>query len=191
MNRRCREEPGCGEAFPDIVGDLRAVMKNLEDAPEIAVSHPRLGERRSLTITPRRLSRSPLRGLLYAPELVSLLPLALADARRGYFDPFVTQAFYLGDEQRDAISLGLFLSLVCSEDVPRITDAEVDAQTKGHDPVRRDDPIVPGRLPRLADGTDARGSRRAGEGQRARARAQWTARSGDARRAGRSTFSST
>ncbi|HHH27488.1 MAG TPA: alpha/beta fold hydrolase, partial [Polyangiaceae bacterium] len=130
MNQRCREEPACAEAFPDIVGDLRAVLAALAEEPAVTVSHPRRGTRTTVTLSPDGFTQA-LRGLLYAPELVSLLPLALSDARRGYFDPFVTQAFYLGDEQRDAISLGLFLTLVCSEDVPRITDAETAAQTKG------------------------------------------------------------
>lgn len=130
MNERCRDEPACADAFVDIVGDLRAVLARLADDPEVTVSHPRRGTRTTLSITPDGFTQA-LRGLLYAPELVSLLPLALADARRGYFDPFVGQAFYLGDEQQDAISLGLFLTIVCSEDVPRITDAEVADQTKG------------------------------------------------------------
>lgn len=130
MNQRCQDEPACAAAFPDILADLRAVLAKLEEDPEVAVSHPRHGTRTTITITPGGFTQA-LRGLLYAPELVSLLPLALADARRGHFDPFVTQAFYLGDEQQDAISLGLFLTLVCREDVPRITDAEVAEQTKG------------------------------------------------------------
>ncbi|MEQ9324881.1 MAG: alpha/beta hydrolase, partial [Polyangiaceae bacterium] len=130
MNERCRGEPACAKAVVAIVGDLRGVLARLADDPEVTVSHPRLGTRTTVSITPDGFTQA-LRGLLYAPELVSLLPLALADARRGYFDPFVAQAFYLGDEQQDAISLGLFLTLVCSEDVPRITDAEVAEQSKG------------------------------------------------------------
>jgi pimeloyl-ACP methyl ester carboxylesterase len=130
MNERCKKDASCHEAFGDLEVALDAVLSELDEAPVLTVRHPRLGHPVELRLTRDGFTQA-LRGLLYAPELVALLPLAISEAREGHFDPFVTQAYYLGDEQRDAISLGLFLSIVCSEDVPRISDAEVAAQTKG------------------------------------------------------------
>jgi pimeloyl-ACP methyl ester carboxylesterase len=129
MTERCKGLPACAKSFPDIAGDLRAVMARLEEDPEVTVNHPRTGERITIAIPPESFIQS-LRGLLYAPELVMLLPLALAEAKKNNFDPFVAQANYLGDGQLDAMSLGLFLTIVCSEDMPRIDDAETAAQTK-------------------------------------------------------------
>ncbi|MEZ4447358.1 MAG: alpha/beta hydrolase [Polyangiaceae bacterium] len=126
--KRCQEDAGCRQAFADPRADLEAVLARLAQDPRVTVTHPRRGGRVSFDL-PRDGFTQALRGLLYSAELSSLLPLALADARRGAFDGFVAQTSYFGSAMDGQISMGLFLSVVCSEDVARISDEEVAAQT--------------------------------------------------------------
>ena len=67
---------------------------------------------------------------LYLPELSSLLPFAITAARRGDFNPLLAQNFEFTDEMSENFSLGMHLSVLCAEDVPRITQAELGALSK-------------------------------------------------------------
>jgi pimeloyl-ACP methyl ester carboxylesterase len=127
--QRCAAEASCVEAFPDLPGDLTTVLARLgDDGREIQLRHPRTGESLRLTITRDSFAQA-LRGLLYSPELLAVLPHALHRAAAGDFEPFVAQTSSLADASQDAMSLGLFLSVVCSEDVPRIEQAALESAT--------------------------------------------------------------
>jgi pimeloyl-ACP methyl ester carboxylesterase len=61
---------------------------------------------------------------LYLPELQAQLPGALSEARRGNSGPLSALSSLFGDQADDKNSMGMRLSVVCAEDVPRITEAE-------------------------------------------------------------------
>ena len=62
--------------------------------------------------------------MLYDPDVVSLLPLVLQRAAGGDFDPFIALGVTFSGGLADSISLGMFLSIVCAEDLPFISAAE-------------------------------------------------------------------
>ncbi len=121
----CAADESCRAAFPDARRTLDAHLERLEEAPaNVEALHPRTGEPVHIT-----MHRDPfavaLRGLLYAPELAALVPLTIFEVSKGRYGAFIAQAAALGEPAQEEMSFGLFLSVVCAEDVPRIEDAAV------------------------------------------------------------------
>ncbi len=124
----CAAHPACAEAFGELRANLRAVATL--PAREVTVTHPRTGAPETLQLSGRALAGG-MRGMLYAPELAALLPLAITAAAREDFDPLVAQAALLGDGMGGSLSEGLFLSVVCAEDVPYITEQRAAQESAG------------------------------------------------------------
>jgi pimeloyl-ACP methyl ester carboxylesterase len=126
--RACSEETSCRDRFGALAP---RVQKALDGLPrKVVLRDPREGDRLELTLT-RAVVASALRGLLYSPELMALLPLTLEQAEAGEFQSLIAQAALLGESGEEGLSLGLMLSVVCSEDVARIGDDEVLRETAG------------------------------------------------------------
>lgn len=127
----CAGSASCRTAFPDPRGDLERLLARLETTPaRVEVEHPRTGEPTELTIT-RHTFAGALRGILYVPELAALLPLAVERALAGDYRPFVAAATAFAEGIKDQMSTGMFLSVVCAEDVPRIAEDAVARETDG------------------------------------------------------------
>ena len=67
---------------------------------------------------------------LYAPEIASLLPFAITRAAGGDFNPLLAQNLEFTNRLEKNLSVGMHLSVVCSEDVPRITPADLAATSR-------------------------------------------------------------
>src|SRR5262249_44414150 len=72
-----------------------------------------------------------VRMMLYQPEFSRWLPLLLHQAAAGEFSMFATVAFQSFRGIEDQIARGMYFSVVCGEDAPFITDAEVARETAG------------------------------------------------------------
>lgn len=119
----CELESACSTAFPDLHADLAAALDRLRDGPvvvEIAV-----GDGTSTATVPFSLGDFgyAIRGMLYSSRETAFLPAYLhAAATTGNFRAFA-QIYYrrsasLGGE----LANGMYLSVICAEDVPFITD---------------------------------------------------------------------
>jgi pimeloyl-ACP methyl ester carboxylesterase len=64
---------------------------------------------------------------LYVAELASLLPFGIASAAHGDFNPLLAQNLEFADDVSENLSLGMHLSVLCSEDIPLITQADLAA----------------------------------------------------------------
>lgn len=132
----CAADPGCAGTFPTFGDDLAAAAARLP--ADVALVHPRTGSRETVTVTAEGLTGA-VRALLYSPELTSLLPLDLALARGGDLQPLLSQALTLGgasvspDPIRPTSELyaGMMMSVVCAEDIPRLTAADIEARAAG------------------------------------------------------------
>lgn len=123
---QCDADAACNKAHPNLKSDLDSILKKLDEEPaQVTVRHPRTGERSEITID-RHVFAGTLRGLLYSAEITQLTPLMVARARDGDWSGFVAQGYLLGSAMEEAMSLGMFLSVACAEDVVRITDEERD-----------------------------------------------------------------
>jgi pimeloyl-ACP methyl ester carboxylesterase len=130
MVARCQADPGCAQAFPDPGRDFATVVERLAEPRKIPVQHPTTGAVEELTLS-REAVALALRSLLYSPELTALMPLTLSQLVAGRWNGFVAQVAVLAAGIEEGMSMGLFLSVVCREDVPRIGDDEIEPATEG------------------------------------------------------------
>jgi pimeloyl-ACP methyl ester carboxylesterase len=118
LMRDCAAETACAKAHPALAQTWQGLLASLPKA--IVFAEPVSGLPRHVTMT-----REALRGLvrpgLYSPALGALLPYAIEQAAAGRFEPLMTLA--AGDVD---VSEGEHFSVICAEDVPRMT-APVDA----------------------------------------------------------------
>ena len=121
----CEKEAPCARHFPRLRESIRRVRAELARKPVRArVADPLTGEAEAVTVT-ENVFLSGLFRPLYVPELASLLPLGIEAAARGDFSPLLAQNLEFADEIAENLALGMHLSVVCAEDVPRITPAEL------------------------------------------------------------------
>ncbi len=120
----CVAEPGCRAAFPNLRGDLDRVLERLDAGPvQARLRDPRTGRAVELTITRADFVTS-LRGLLYGTASASLIPFVLHAAAEGDFSPLLAQHLETISWSTSTMSLGMMMSVLCSEDVPRISEDE-------------------------------------------------------------------
>lgn len=127
--RDCEADPGCRARFPALRTKVAALLAHTALKPRVRLTHPRTGERGEVIFT-RELFASILFGALYSPALSALLPRLLEDAAAGDYQGLLALGFAGEATSDDPISQGMFLSVVCSEDRPYITRAEIEAETK-------------------------------------------------------------
>lgn len=123
----CAASPSCAAAFPDARGQFDAWMSDIREKPvATTLPDPRTGDPVSVSLGAREVAGA-IRGVLYAPTLTALLPLTLAQAQRGDFASLVTQAVVLGNGLERSFATGMFLSVVCAEDVPYLSESALQA----------------------------------------------------------------
>lgn len=118
----CAADAACNAAFPSLAADTPALFARLEHTPvKIHGTHPRTGKPLDMTLTRRDLALIMFR-TLYVPEVASLLPRVLTQAAAGDYQPLLAIAFSQGStgDKRD-LATGMHLSVICAEDIPRIT----------------------------------------------------------------------
>lgn len=127
----CEAQAPCREAFPALrreVGDLRARLAR--KPAKVAIADPVTGAAQGVRLT-ENVFLSGLFRPLYAPELASLLPLAIARATDGDFNPLLAQNLELAGKVVDNLAMGMHLSVICSEDVSRITPEDLAVAARG------------------------------------------------------------
>jgi pimeloyl-ACP methyl ester carboxylesterase len=120
---------GCAKAYPGLRGTVDTLWVQLAAKPRVAVLHPRTGKPLSLAVS-QRLIASIVFQSLYSPEIAALLPQLLTDAAHGNFQGMFALALST-DLPRGAMSEGMFLSVVCAEDMPRISRDDIATETAG------------------------------------------------------------
>jgi pimeloyl-ACP methyl ester carboxylesterase len=128
---RCAADPACRRAFPDLEGDLRAVVDRLEKGPvRTSLPDPRTGAPVEVTLG-RGLFGEAARNLLYSPQRIARLPRAVHRAAAGNFAEFVQLAYQYARGVRSALSMGLLLSVSCAEDLPYLDVSEARRRAEG------------------------------------------------------------
>lgn len=128
---QCAAEAPCRAAFPDVRGDLAAILARLRTAPgRASVPHPVTGARTDVSITASAFGDA-LRVFLYSGESSRQVPLLLSQARAGDLGPFARAALQSSRGLANGVRMGLLLSFTCSEDVHRIRPEEIARATAG------------------------------------------------------------
>ncbi len=115
----CAADAGCHAAYPELGAALQTLLDTLEQGPvRHTLAHPRTGRPTDIVVSRTSLASS-VRAPLYSPDLAVVLPLAISRAAAGDYGPL--SAMGVGFAGDASLYTGMFLSVVCSEDVPRIT----------------------------------------------------------------------
>jgi pimeloyl-ACP methyl ester carboxylesterase len=121
----CEAEALCRLTYPDLNGTIESLRTRLSRRPVTAsIQDPRTGERQTIDVN-ENVFLSGLFRPLYVAELASLLPFGIASAANGDFNPLLAQNLEFADDVSENLSLGMHLSVLCSEDIPLITDADL------------------------------------------------------------------
>ena len=124
----CEADTVCKERFPDFGRNVASVFERLDVKPPLVrLVHPRTGEAAEVTVK-RELVAGIVMSALYSPLLSSLLPNLLERAGDGDFQGLVALAS-IGEQAAEHMSQGMFYSVVCAEDAPRITAEEIEKES--------------------------------------------------------------
>jgi pimeloyl-ACP methyl ester carboxylesterase len=112
----CAKTPACIQRMGNPREKLRALMAKLEtDPPLVTYRDGITGESKQEKLTPA-LVAGLVRMYAYMPLASSLLPLQLNEAANGRYDALMALSKMLSDQMADSITIGMQLSVICSED---------------------------------------------------------------------------
>jgi pimeloyl-ACP methyl ester carboxylesterase len=125
--RNCASEIRCKSAHPQLEHDLDALFAKVDDKSlAVTLTDPVTGEKMPLVLSSDVLA-SWLRTPLYSALTASLVPQAILDAASGNVDSLAALNLSVGGDVIDELSLGMHLSVVCSEDLANVDQAQVTA----------------------------------------------------------------
>ncbi len=128
--KACEASPACAKSYPEFRAGFVALLDRLEKRPEkVAIRDPFTSRPREVTVS-RQMVMTQVFSLLYAPQLVAVLPELLSQASKGDYAPLFAASGGFADFAEDKIAFGMRLSVSCNEDVPRIDAAAREAAEK-------------------------------------------------------------
>lgn len=122
----CRADSACGTAFPNLPDEFREVLARLETG-DVRVSVP--GHERPVPLHRGRVAEW-FRAMLYRAESAAMVPWMIHRAYLGDWSPIVERILSGARERDSAISLGLFFSITCAEDVAFVREEEIAPETQ-------------------------------------------------------------
>jgi len=123
----CDAEALCKRTYPRLKETIATLRGQLaRRAARVGIQDPRTGERETISVN-ENVFLSGLFRPLYVAELASLLPFGISAAAEGDFNPLLAQNLEFADDVAENLSLGLHLSVICAEDVPRISREDLAA----------------------------------------------------------------
>jgi pimeloyl-ACP methyl ester carboxylesterase len=118
----CAADPSCNAAYPGLGAQLQSLLDTLEQGPvRQTIDDPNTGRPTEVVVS-RMWLASIVRAPLYSSDLSVLLPLAISRAAKGDYGPLAAMGASL--HGGNSLSVGMTLSVICSEDVPAITVAD-------------------------------------------------------------------
>jgi len=127
---RCDADTRCHALYPDLRGRVRALLQRLEASPaKVRMVHPRTGVTEETQVDARVVA-SLLFGALYSPVTASMLPAMIDHAEHDDFEALL--ALGMADDSSSNLSVGMQLSVLCSEDAPLVTQGDLDRETAGN-----------------------------------------------------------
>jgi hypothetical protein len=131
---RCAADEKCPAALPRLRDEFQTVLDRLAKAPAIfklTTGLPSMKEPVEITLT-RDMFADFLRRIVYSPLGIAMMPSAIHSAYNGDFEPYALLCYLLSIRpNQDTLAFGMYLSIICSESFPFITDEEVARVSKG------------------------------------------------------------
>lgn len=114
----CTFDAECRAAYPNLLADYRAMLSRIAGGVEFSVAASS-GEKKERLRIDRGLFGEVFRNFLYVPEVYVQVPHIIHRAAQGDFEEFGATAVNYGRGIR-TLSFGMFLSVTCTEDIPRL-----------------------------------------------------------------------
>ena len=127
--QRCAGDAGCRAHFPDLADRIAELFERLREPRPVVMRNPHTMHEWRGAVDWRVLG-SALRTFLYSPHHTSLIPYVLYRAAADDWAPFFAMLADASGSTVDTMALGMTLSVLCTEDVPRI-DPQAVAATVG------------------------------------------------------------
>jgi pimeloyl-ACP methyl ester carboxylesterase len=126
----CLRDDACRAAYPRLAERTRQLFVRLDARPpRLKMAHPRTGVIEEINVT-SKLVASIMFQALYSPLTASILPSLIERAEHDDFQGLLALAF-AGESATDAMSLGMQLSVLCSEDSPRYAREDIAREAAG------------------------------------------------------------
>jgi len=124
---RCAADTACNDRFPDIAASFIALKNKLDKKPvNVSVAHPVTGRVEKVSFGRQELAGA-VRLLAYSPSSIAMLPLLVAEAASGNYQPLVAQFQMTVISMSDTLALGMHNAVMCTEDVPFYVAASIDS----------------------------------------------------------------
>jgi pimeloyl-ACP methyl ester carboxylesterase len=127
---RCAADDACHQSFPELKQEFQTIIERLEKSPAQLKLNSTSGAVLSVTLT-RGMFIAALRPMLYVPQLVAAFPLLIHHAYQGDWNGYAASAVAILDTLDQELDRGLWLSVVCAEDVPGLTETAIRRETAG------------------------------------------------------------
>ena len=123
---RCAADEACAEAFPGVAEQFARVRQRLAANPvSVQLSHPVTGQRDTIDFG-RHEFASAIRLLAYSPRSIAMMPLLIAEAADGNFQPLAAQFAMTMISMSETLAIGMHNAVMCTEDAPFYDRANVD-----------------------------------------------------------------
>ncbi len=128
---QCARDAGCAAAFPAVEQEFATVLEGLETAPAaVTVEHPDTAEPVTVELA-RDAFAEAVRMLTYSTSGTRWVPFLVHLAHAGDYAPIAEVAIRRNRSLQEVFSMGMLLSVICSEDAPRIDPADIPRLTEG------------------------------------------------------------
>lgn len=127
----CESDSACRAQYPMLADRTRALLARLEKAPSrVRLTHPRTGIAEEVTVNAAFVANI-VAGALYSPVTSALIPELIRRAEANDFQGLLALGL-VGERAAENLSVGMQLSVVCTEDYPRISSDEAARESKGN-----------------------------------------------------------
>ncbi len=125
----CAKDAACNGQFPKLKESVATMFAQAAAKPHVTFAHPRTGKTEEIVVS-QRLVASVIFSALYDPTATSLLPRLITDAANKNYQGLFALAF-ARDLPKGSMSEGMFLSVVCAEDMPHVTAEDIARESEG------------------------------------------------------------
>jgi pimeloyl-ACP methyl ester carboxylesterase len=127
---RCTADAACHKDFPDLKKEFQAIVDRLEKSPAHFELNIPAGGTQAVTLS-RGMFVASLRPLLYIPTLVSEFPYMIDLAYQNDWSVYGAAVLAVRGAIDKALDRGMSLSVICTEDIPGLTEATIRRETAG------------------------------------------------------------
>ena len=123
--KRCLDSRDCAAAYPELQLDLDGLRRQFGPQKSmITIDDPNSGLPLKVEFN-RNMLNASLRFLSYSATQASLMPTLIHRANRGSLAPLAAQTIMTSAQVADQLASGMQNSVICSEDVPFFTAADI------------------------------------------------------------------